>query len=218
MRMLDNLKSSIDLFDLMFKSYHSILLYNLVLGKLTHLKSLVLYDCALMYEHDFLMNIHKIIPSLETLVINNTNLEIPVPMEINYLIEVLDSIGNIKNLTIENSDFQYVLNNKEFGRPILKDLNEDQTKAIFERAMDVIIKKFPINSTSFEILDSAYGWSIKKARGKAPTMTKLPYKCTVIDTEEYSSGETCINFFAEKAELEEHTKWRFGHCFPSVTF
>ena len=99
--MLDNLKSSIDLFDLISNSYHSILFYNLVFGKLTHLKRLKLYDCALMYEHEFLMNIHKIIPSLETLVINNTNLEIPVPMDINHLIEVLDSIGNIKNLTIE---------------------------------------------------------------------------------------------------------------------
>ena len=214
--MLDNLKNYIDLFDPIFNSYHSILFYNLVLGQLTHLKRLKLYDCALMYEHDFLMNIHKIIPSLETLVINNTNLEIPVPMDINYLIEVLDSIGNIKNLTIENSDFQYLLSNKEFGRPILNNLNEDQTKAVFERAMDVINKKFPINSTSFEILDNEYGWRIKKESGKAPTMTKLPYKCTVIDTEEYSNGETCTNFFSEKAELEEHMKWRFGHCFPDV--
>ena len=185
-----------------------------MLGKLTHLKRLKLYDCALMYEHDFLMNIHEIIPSLETLVINNTNLEIPVPMDINYLIEVLDSIGNIKNLTIENSDFQYLLSNKEFGRPVLNDLNEDQTKAIFERAMDVINKKFPINSTSFEILDTEYGWSIKKENGKAPTMTKLPYKCTVIDTEGYNDGATCTNFFSEKEELEEHMKGRYGHCFP----
>ena len=216
--MLHYLKSSMYLLDFMLNSYHSILLYYLVLGPLTHLKSLDLNDCALMYEHDFLMNIHKIIPSLESLVINNRNLSMPVPMEINYLIEVLDSIGNIKDLAIEDSDFQYILSNKEFCRHILKDLNEDQTKDVFERAMDVINKKFPINSTAFEILDTEYGWSIKKEREKAPTMNKLPYKCTVIDTEEYSSGETCINFFAEKAELEEHMKWQSGHCFPSVTF
>ena len=80
--------------------------------------------------------------------------------------------------------------------------------------MDVINKKFPINSTSFEILDTEYGWSIKKENGKAPTMTKLPYKCTVIDTEEYNNGATCTNFFSEKAELEEHMKGRYGHCFP----
>ena len=182
-----------------------------MLGKLTHLKSLELEDCALMYEHEFLMNINKIIPPLETLVINNTNLEIPVPMDINYLIEVLDSIGNIKNLTIENSDFQYLLSNKEFGRPILNDLNEDQTKVIFERAMEIIHKKFPMNSTAFEIVDNEYGWSIKKEKGKPPTMSKLPYKCTFKDND----FGACINFFSDKAKFEEHVKRRYGHCYPN---
>ena len=182
-------------------------------GKLIHLKTLKLSDCALMYEPAFLTNIPKFMPSLKTLTMN-TDLDDPFPLDINYLIEVLDSIGNIKNLTIENSDFQCLLSNKDFGRPILNDLNEDQTKAIFERAMDVINKKFPINSTSFEILDTEYGWSIKKENGKAPTMTKLPYKCTVIDTEGYNDGATCTNFFSEKEELEEHMKGRYGHCFP----
>ena len=179
-------------------------------GKLIHLKTLKLSDCALMYEPAFLMNIPKFMPSLKTLAMN-TDLDDPFPMDINYLIEILDSIGNIKNLTIENSEFQYLLSNKDFGRPILNDLNEDQTKVIFERAMEIINKKFPINSTAFEIVDNEYGWCIKKEKGKPPTMSKLPYKCTFKDND----FGACINFFSDKAKFEEHVKRRYGHCYPN---
>ena len=181
-----------------------------MLGNLTHLKSLELVECGFMYEPDFLINIHQILPSLETLIME-TDLPWIMPMDINYLIEVLDSIGNIKDLTIEDSDFQYLLSNKEFGRPILNDLNEDQTKAVFERAMDVINKKFPINSNAFEIVDNEYGCCIKKEKGKPPTMSKLPYKCTFKDND----FGACINFFSDKAKFEEHVKRRYGHCYPN---
>ena len=179
-------------------------------GKLIHLKSLKLSDCALMYEPAFLMNIHKFMPSLETLVMN-TDLDDPFPMDINHLVEFLDSIGSIKNLCIEGYGFQYLLNNKEFQRPILNYLNEDQTKVIFERAMEVINKKFPINSTAFEIVDNEYGWNIKKEKGKPPTMSKLPYKCTIKDDD----FGACTNFFSDKAKLEEHVKRQSGHCYPN---
>ena len=137
-----------------------------MLGKLTNLRILELVDCALMYEPEFLMSIHEIIPSLETLVMNNY-LGGPFPMNINHLVESLDSIGSIKNLCIKDycfgpDGFQYILNNKEFRGPRGHVLNEDQTKVVFERAKEVINKKFPINSTEFEIVDSEYGWSIKK--------------------------------------------------------
>ena len=39
-----------------------------MLGKLTNLKILELDDCALMYEPEFLISIHEIIPPLETLI------------------------------------------------------------------------------------------------------------------------------------------------------
>jgi hypothetical protein len=190
-----------------------------VLGKLTHLKSLVLDDCALMYEHDFLMNIHVIIPSLETLIMT-TDLSDPFPMEINYLIEVLESIGNIKNLSIDGG-FQYLLNNKEFRRPIQNNLTEGETKFVFERALEVINKTFPVNSTRFTIVDNESGWSIKKEIGKAPMMTKLPYKCTVTDDRELINGqmwggETCTRFFEEKAKLEEHMKCQYSHDYPNI--
>ena len=169
-----------------------------------------------MYEPAFLMNIHKMFPSLETLVMI-TDLDDPFPMNIIHLVESLDSIGSIKNLCIKGygfqSDvFQYILNNKEFRGPRGLVLNEDQTKVIFERAKEVINKKFPINSTEFEIVDSEYGWSIKKGKGNPPTMTKLPYKCTI-----KQEGEgTCTKFFAEKAKFEEHVKWgRSGHFYPN---
>ena len=62
-----------------------------MLGKLTHLKSLELEDCALMYEPDFLINIHEIIPSLETLIMTTFG-DPMAEVDINYLIEALDSI------------------------------------------------------------------------------------------------------------------------------
>ena len=125
-----------------------------------------------MYEPDFLINIHEIIPSLETLIME-TDLPMIMPMDINCLIEVLDSIGNVKNLSIYCClGFQYRLNSKEFRRHIQNDLNEDQTRVVFERAMEVINKKFPIDSTFLKIVDNEFGWRIKKVDGKAPTMIK----------------------------------------------
>ena len=188
-----------------------------MLGKLTNLRILELDDCALMYEPEFLMSIHEIIPPLETLIMT-TNLGEPVHMDINCLIEVLDSIANVKNLYINGYGFQYLLNNKEFCRPVEKYLNEDQTKIILDRAMEVINKKFPINSTGFEIVDNESGWSIKKEEGKAPIMAKLPYKCTLKDDREWmrGGGETCTRFFTEKAKLEEHMKCQYGHRYPNI--
>ena len=66
-------------------------------GKLTYLKSLELDDCSLMFEPDFLMNIQEIIPSLDTLTMT-TGSDHYFPMDIDCLVEVLESIGNIKNL------------------------------------------------------------------------------------------------------------------------
>ena len=172
-------------------------------GKLTHLKSLELIECSFMYEPEFLINIHEIIPSLETLIME-TDLPLIMPMDINYLIEVLDSIGNVKNLYVQGF-FQYRLNNKEFRRYMQNDFNEDQTKVVLERAMEVINKKFPINSTDIKIVDNEYGWIIKK---------ELPYKCVAKNDQ----GLTCTEFFAEKADLEKHVieDLRYGrvHRFP----
>ena len=191
------------------------MLYHLVFGKLTHLKNLELCECALMYEPEFLINIHEIIPSLETLIME-TDLPLIMPMDINYLIEVLDSIGNVKNLKIYCClGFQYRLNNKEFRRHVQNDLNEDQTRVVFERAMEVINKKFPIDSTFLKIVDNEYGWRIKKEGGKAPVMIKKPYKCTFIDDSVGPGPKlTCMKLFTEKAKLEEHMKHRYGHCYP----
>ena len=184
-------------------------------GKLTHLKSLELLDCAFMYKPDFLINIHEIIPSLETLIME-TDLPWTMPMDINYLIEVLDSIGNVKNLNIHDM-FQYRLNNKEFRRFIQNDLNEDQTRVIFERAMEVINKKFPIDSTYLKIVDNEYGWCIKKESGKAPMMVKMPYKCTFIDDSDGPGPKlTCLKLCTEKAKLDEHMKHRYGHWYPDT--
>ena len=183
-------------------------------GKLTNLKSLELVDCSLMYEPDFLVNIHEIIPSLETLIMTSES-DFSHPMDIDYLVEVLDSIGNVRNLYITDCvDPFYLLNNKDFRRTLPTNLDEDQIKSIFETAMDIINKKFSIDSTRLKIVDNEYGWSIEKEKGKAPTMTQLCYKCTAKDEQ----GKTCTEFFAEKAKLEEHlehgVKYGYGHSFP----
>jgi hypothetical protein len=44
-----------------------------------------------MYESDFLVNIHELITSLETLIMTSES-DFPLPMDIDYLVEVLDSI------------------------------------------------------------------------------------------------------------------------------
>ena len=184
-------------------------------GKLTKLKSLELDDCSLSYETDFLLNINEIIPSLQTLLMRTEN-DTSYPMYIGYLVEVLDSISNIKKLCIEESypPVFYLVNNMDFPRTLPNNLDEDQTKAIFQTAMDIINKKFPIDSTGIEIVDSEYGWTIKKEKDKPPTMRKLPHKCTVKDDQ----GKTCTEFFAEKAEWEKHVKealeYGYGHSFP----
>ena len=58
------------------------------------------------------------------------------------------------------------MNNQDFRKTLPNNLDEDETKAIFQTAMDVINRKFPINSTSIEIVDSAYGWTIKKEKDR----------------------------------------------------
>ena len=60
-------------------------------------------------------------------------------------------------------------------------MDEDEVKAVFQTAFDVINKKFSIDSTSFDIVASQYGWTIKKEKQKPPTMTQLQYRCTVKD-------------------------------------
>ena len=185
-------------------------------GKLTHLKTLEFDDCSLMYEPDFLVNIHEIIPSLETLIMTK-EFDNHFPMDIDYLVAVLDSIGNVKNLHIKESyPAFYLLNNKDFRRTLPNDLDEDQIKAVLQTAMDIINKKFSIESTSIEIVDNEYGWTIKKDKGKRAKMTQLPYKCTAKDEQ----GKTCTEFFLEKAEWEKHEKdglkysvHSFPHCY-----
>ena len=186
-------------------------------GKLTNLKSLELDDCSLMYEPDFLMNINEIIPSLETLIML-TGCDLSFPMNIDYLVEVLDSIGNIKHLYIkdyyETLNIRYLVNNQDFGRTLPNNFDEIQVKAIFQTALEIINKKFSFDSTSFEIVDSEYGWTIKKDKEKPPTMTQLCYKCTVKDEE----GITCAVAFAEKAKLEKHEtkdEQHYSHNFPT---
>jgi hypothetical protein len=92
-------------------------------GKLTHLKNLELDDCSLMFEPDFLVNIHEIIPSIETLVMEQGS-DLCFPMDIDYLEEVLDSIGNIKHLSIKDYCVPfYLLNNEDFRRTLPNDLD-----------------------------------------------------------------------------------------------
>jgi hypothetical protein len=68
-----------------------------------------------MYEPAFLMNIHEIIPSLETLMMTSDYCDSMFSMNIEYLLDVLDSIGNVKNLDIIKDSYGapfYLLNNK----------------------------------------------------------------------------------------------------------
>ena len=119
-------------------------------GKLTHLKSLELNDCALMYEHAFLMNIHEIIPSLKTLIMTSDPSDSMFPMNIEYLVAVLDSIGNIKNLCIKGDSYGapfYLLNNKCFDRTLPNNLDRNQIGCIFHDAFDIVNQKFSIDST-----------------------------------------------------------------------
>ena len=119
----------------------------------------------------------------------------------------MDSIGSVKNLHIKEFYPAYYLTEPN-------DLDEDQIKAVLQTAMDIINKKFSIESTSIEIVDNEYGWTIQKENGKQAKMTQLPYKCTAKDEQ----GKTCTEFFLEKAEWEEHEKdglkYGFGHSFP----
>ena len=103
------------------------------------------------------------------------------------------------------------MNNKCFEQTLPNDLDKDQIGAIFQTAFDIINQKFSINSTSLEILDCKYGWSIKKEKEKPPTLTLLPFRCE----ENEGADRICTEFFAEKAKWEEHVL-NGHHRFPDT--
>merc|ERR1712166_600023 len=104
-------------------------------------------------------------------------------------------------------------NNKCFDRNLPNNLNEDQIKTIFYTAFDIINKKFPIDSTSLEILDSKFGWSIKKLKEKSPTLTQMPFRCSEFTEED--DDRICTEFFQEKAKWEEHVSAERCYRFPN---
>ena len=130
--------------------------------------------------------------------------------------------GSARTRTAENAS-QWVINLRSSVRPVVTYvfiallLFVDIAGMIwaiksgveFQTAMDIINKKFSIESTCFEIVDNEYGWIIKKEEGKPPTMTQW-YKCTA----KSEQGSTCTEFFAEKAKWEEHV--RRGICNVSI--
>ena len=167
----------------------------------------------------FYMNMHEIIPSLETLIMTSEPSDSMFPMNIEYLVASLDSIGNIKNLCIKDDSYGapfYLLNNKCFDRTLPNNLDRNQIGSIFHDAFEIINQKFSIDSTSLEILDSKYGWSIKKLKGKPPTLTLLPFRCSDFTEENEGDDRICTEFFAEKAKWEEHVSFGICQRFPNT--
>ena len=85
--------------------------------------------------------------------------------DISKLLDVLQSLSNTKNLTITYLD---ICLDNEFDPQITED--------IFQKAVEIIEKKFPRNSTAFDIGEIRHAFTIKKKKGKAPTF-KFPKNC-----------------------------------------
>ena len=132
--------------------------------KLTHFK-IDLFDG--FTEPEFLMNLHKAFPNLESFTfIGDGNFEVDqASWTFGNLLSVLDSLGRINTLHISKVCYE------------LEESKEDESPLeVFEAALEIINKKFPKNSTDFKIktkvTEGEPQLEIIKKKGHAAKLTK----------------------------------------------
>jgi len=122
---------------------------------------------TLVNETDFLIRIQQLLPALETLVITqegsrgNDRKSMP-RWKISDLTNVLHAIGDVKKIIISN--LTIIVEN---------DLDEKETEIIFQEALEIIGRKYAINLTELELLDSAHNFTIVKKKTQMPILSRL---------------------------------------------
>ena len=86
-----------------------------------------------------------------------------INMTIGNLSSILSSLGNVKNLIIFEMTASIV------GR---FDGNRIRIKNVFEEALDIINKKFPIDTTEIEISENICNFNILKEKGKSAILRR----------------------------------------------
>lgn len=112
----------------------------------------------------FFMRLKNMFPVLETLVLKGSSEGCNhINMTIGNLSSILNSLGNVKNLIIFEMTASIV------GR---FDGNRIRIKNVFEEALDIINKKFPIDTTEIEISENICNFNILKEKGKSAILRR----------------------------------------------
>ena len=101
-------------------------------------------------------------PGIETLVLGQDGKHIRTT--IGNLSSILNSLGSVKNLII--SEMQCSIFHGRF------DGNRIKIKNVFEEALDIINKKFPIDTTEIEISENVCNFNILKEKGKSAILRR----------------------------------------------
>ena len=135
---------------------------------MTKMKELKLNAIKVFFQSEFLANLHSYFPNLETF--NLAKLESQgdfevVVMDVSCwkfieLLEVLNSLGSIKNLYLPS--LEIVLDPYDFDFCL--------TGRIFLQALDIIKKKFPLSIGDLKIIENKHGLVILKEKMKPPKM------------------------------------------------
>ena len=76
------------------------------------------------------------------------------------------AIGDVKKMILTNLTI-YVENGGENG------LDEKETEIIFQEALEIIGRKFSINLTELELLESTHNFTIVKKKRQMPKLSRL---------------------------------------------
>ena len=133
---------------------------------MTKMKELKLNAIKVFFQSEFLANLHSYFPNLETF--NLAKLESQgdfevVVMDVSCwkfieLLEVLNSLGSIKNLYLPS--LEIVLDPYDFDFCL--------TGRIFLQALDIIKKRFPLSIGDLKIIEHKHGLVILKEKMKPP--------------------------------------------------
>ena len=148
-----------------------------------------------MFEDEtFLINLHATYPALENFEYDGNDHDPPASTwNTNILPSVLEFLGSMKSLSI--SDCVIVFHQHRltvFKAEEDKWEIEDVETCLqsFEKAFDIIEKKFPMETTEIEIHDEEYGFWIKKEKGKPPMKYILPALRTWMSQNEPENNST----------------------------
>ena len=116
--------------------------------------------CSEIEVATFFINLKNMFPELETLILGPGSSENGNHFRstMGNLSSILNSLGNVKNLII--SEMQCSIFHGCF------DGNRIKIKNVFEEALNIINKKFPIDTTEIEISDHICNFNIIKENGK----------------------------------------------------